>query len=278
MWRLTFGGEDHTSTNMRLKDQVVVVTGASMGIGEAVSRLFAAEGAFVVMASRDPGHLEAARQRVGKPEQVATFACDVSSRQQLDSLLQFTMQRCGHVDVWTNNAGFGLVDSVEKMDMAGCRSMFDTNLFGAIEAMQLVIPVMRRQGSGTIINVSSVAGYIAVPYMAAYGATKHALNCISKAARLELKDSGVHVVNVCPGYVKTNFSVNAVRGADRKRIGGGNVRGVTPERVARAILSGYLRNAREVVVPWRDRVAIWTYRRFPALVEAVMVRMSKSIE
>lgn len=249
-----------------------------MGIGEAVSKLFVAEGAVVIMASRDSGRLEAALQRVGRSEQVATFVCDVTSREQLQSLLRFTLDRYGRVDVWINNAGFGLVDSVEKMDMAECRRMFDTNLFGAIEAMQVVIPAMRERGSGTIVNISSVAGYIAVPYMAAYGATKHALNCISKAARLELQSTGVHVVNVCPGYVKTNFSQNAVRGADRKRIGGGNVRGITPERVARAVLYAYLRNKREVVVPARDRFAIWTYRRVPALVEAVMVRMSKAMK
>jgi short-subunit dehydrogenase len=182
------------------------------------------------------------------------------------------------VDGWINNAGFGLVDSLEKMDMAACRRLFDTNLFAVIEAMQRVIPVMRRQGSGTIVNISSVAGYVAVPYMAAYGASKHALNCITKATRLELKGTGVHVVNVCPGYVKTNFSENVVRGTDRRRIGGGNVRGITAERVAAAILSAYLHHKREIVVPARDRMMIWAYRRMPRLVESVMVRLSKQLK
>ncbi len=260
---------------MRLKDKVVVVTGASMGIGEAVVKVFAAEGATVVLASRDLAKLEAVRSRVGNAERTAAFACDVRSREQLANLLEFTLARFGRIDVWINNAGFGLIDSVEKMDMAECRRMFDTNLFAAVDAMQLVIPVLRGQGSGTIINISSVAGYIAVPYMAAYGATKHALNCMSKAARLELRNTGVKVMNVCPGYVKTQFSANAVRGSERKRIGGGEVRGISAERVARAILSGYLTGKKEIVVPARDRFAIWLYRTFPALIEMAMLKMSK---
>src|SRR5207237_2074256 len=100
-----------------------------------------------------------------------------------------------------NNAGFGMQDSVAQMEMAQCRMLFDTNLFGAIECMQLVAPVMKRQGSGTIINISSIAGHIPVPFMAAYAASKHALNAIGKAARMELAGSGVHVMTVCPGYI-----------------------------------------------------------------------------
>src|SRR5207237_7916799 len=101
-------------------------------------------------------------------------ACDVRRRQDIQNLLQAALQRYGRVDVWINNAGFGMQDSVAQMDMAQCRMLFDTNLFGAIECMQLVAPVMKRQGSGTIINISSIAGHIPVPFMAAYAASKHA--------------------------------------------------------------------------------------------------------
>ena len=262
---------------MQLHDKIVVVTGASMGIGEAVARRFTDEGAQVVMASRNLAALEEARTRIGNLARTVASACDVSSREQIDALLAFTLERHGRIDIWINNAGFGLVDSVEKMDMAECRRLFDTNLFGAIDAMQAVIPVMRSQGAGTIVNVSSVAGYIAVPHMAAYGATKHALNCFTKAARLELQGTGVNVVNVCPGYVKTNFSQNAVRGADRKRVRRSADYGITAERVAKAILLGCVANRREIVVPAVDRVLIWAYRRLPTLFESVMVRLSKPV-
>ena len=172
---------------MDLSEKVVVITGASMGIGEAIAKLFADHGASIVFSSRDQARAEAARARVGHPQQSLAVACDVCDPAQISALLRAALERFGRVDIWVNNAGFGVVDSIERMDRQAYRRMFETNCFGAIEAMQQVIPVMQRQGSGCIINISSVAGYIAVPYMGAYGATKRALNAISRAARLELE-------------------------------------------------------------------------------------------
>jgi short-subunit dehydrogenase len=261
---------------MRLDGKVVVVTGASMGIGEAIAKLFAQEGAKVVLSSRDLDRLEAARQRIGMLDRTMAVACDVADPTQSAALAQSTLARLGRIDVWVNNAGFGVVDSLERMDMAACRRVFDTNLFGAIQCMQQVIPVMRQQGSGCIINVSSVAGFIGVPYMAAYGATKHALNCISKATRAELAGTGVHILNVCPGFVATNFSENAVRGTDRKKMGGGG-RGISAEQVAQATLSGYLSGRREVIVPWFYNLVILAYRFLPGPIERAMRARMRSL-
>jgi uncharacterized protein len=255
---------------MRLQGQVVVITGASMGIGEAIAKVFADEGAQVVLSSRNVERLEAARERVGNLERTVAVACDVSDPAQAKALLQTTLERFGRVDVWVNNAGFGLVDSLQHMDMAACRKMFDTNLFGAIQCIQNVIPVMRQQGSGCIINVSSVAGFMGVPYMAAYGATKHAMNCISRATRVELEGTGVRILNVCPGFVATEFSANAIRGTVRNKMRAANQRGVPAEQVARATLRGYLRGQREVVVPWFYNLVILAYRVFPRLIERGM--------
>jgi short-subunit dehydrogenase len=254
---------------MRLDGKVAVVTGASMGIGEAIAKLFAQEGAKVVLSSRDLVRLEAARQRIGMLDRTVVVACDVADPAQSAALVQSTISRYGRIDIWINNAGFGVVDSLERMDMAACRRMFDTNLFGAIQCMQQVIPVMRQQGSGCIINISSVAGFIGVPYMAAYGATKHALNCISKATRAELAGTGVHILNICPGFVATNFSGNAVRGTDRKKMGDGG-RGISAEQVAQATLSGYLKRRREVIVPWFYNLVILAYRLLPGPIEKTM--------
>ena len=255
---------------MRLQGQVVVVTGASMGIGEAIAKIFADEGGNVVLSSRDLERLEASRARIAKPESTIAVPCDVSDPAQVKALLQTTIDRFGRIDVWVNNAGFGLVDSIELMDSNACRKMFDTNLFGAIQCIQDVIPVMRKQGSGCIINVSSVAGFIGVPYMAAYGATKHALNCISRATRVELRGTGVRILNVCPGFVDTQFSANAIRGTDRKKMRAANQHGVSAEQVARATLRGYIGNEREVVVPWFYNLVILAYRMFPSIIENAM--------
>lgn len=263
---------------MRLIGKVVVITGASMGIGEAVAKLCAAEGANVVLSSRDLERTESARQRIGNTERTLAVACDVCDRTQIEKLLQATLARFGRVDVWVNNAGFGLADSIEKMYMAVCRRMFDTNLFGAIDAIQVVAPVMREQGGGCIINVSSVAGSIAVPYSAAYGATKHALNCVSRAAHLELQGSGVQVMNVCPGYVSSEFAANLVRGNQSRKFGGGNKHGVSSEYVAEAMLRGYLTGKREIVVPWYYRPVIWLYRIIQGPLEQFMLSKVRPVE
>ena len=144
---------------MELDAKVAVITGASMGIGEELAKLLAARGATVVLTSRDAARAEAARARVGRPERTLALACDVRNREEIERVASLTLHNFGRIDIWINNAGHGLEDSVEKMDMAQCRSMFDTNFFGTVDAMQVVIPIMRRQGSGAIINISSVAGH-----------------------------------------------------------------------------------------------------------------------
>ncbi len=256
----------------QLQDKVVVVTGASMGIGEAIARLCAAEGASVVLTSRDAARAEAARVRIGRPEKTLALACDVRNREEIVRVLSLTLHNFERVDIWVNNAGHGLIDSIAMMDMAQCRSMFATNLFGALDAMQVVIPVMKQQGAGAIINISSVAGHVPLPYSAAYSGTKFALNAMSKAANVELNGTGVRVITVCPGYIATDFGHNAIKGTDRQRLSEAGHRGASVESVARATLKGYLKGKREVVVPWYYHFAIKWYQLFPGLVEWWMAR------
>lgn len=255
-----------------------MVTGASMGIGEAIVRRFLREGACVVLASRDLGRVEAARQSVGALDRTLAFACDVTVRDQVEALLHAAITRFGRVDIWVNNAGFGLVDSVERMDMAACRKLFDTNLFGAIECMQVVSPVLKQQRSGAIINISSVAGLIPVPYMGAYSASKHALISISGAARLELTPYGVQVNAVCPGYVRTEFNTRAVWGRETMRVGGASKRGITADRVADAVLKAYRSNRRLLIVPWSNIVLVGFYRLLPGLLNWGLLKMLRRMD
>jgi short-subunit dehydrogenase len=263
------------SNQLQVSGKVVVITGASMGIGEAIAKIFADGGASVVLLSRDAERAEAARGRVGHPERTLALACDVRNREEIDRVVGLTLHHFQRIDVWINNAGHGILDSVTNVDMAACRETFETNFFGALEAMQAVIPVMKQQGSGTIINVSSVAGHIPLPFHAVYSATKFALNAIGKAARIELKSSGLNVMTVCPGYVRTTFGANATKGKEQKQVRPARVRGITAERVARAVLRGYVKQKREVVVPWTMHPVIKIYQLFPGLVEWAMVRMAR---
>src|ERR1700719_2145174 len=161
-----------------LSGKVVVVTGASMGIGEAVAKIFADGGASVVLLSRDAERAEAARGRIGHLERTLGLACDVRHREEIDRVIGLTLHHFQRIDVWINNAGHGILDSVANVDMGAVRETFETNFFGAVEAMQAVIPVMKQQGSGTIINISSVAGHVPMTFHAVYSATEFALNAI----------------------------------------------------------------------------------------------------
>src|SRR6266567_1027504 len=261
---------------MDLSGKVAVITGASMGIGEAIAKMFADHGAEVVMLSRDAGRAEAARARIGHSEQTLALACDVRHREEIDRVIGLTSHHFQHIDIWVNNAGHGILDGVASVNMADCRETFETNFFGAVEGMKAVIPVMRQQGAGSIINVSSVAGHIPIPFHGVYSATKFAMNAIGKAARMELAESGVNVLTVCPGYVQTDFAANAVRGAEPKRVRPKSARGITAQRVARAVLRGCIKNKREVIVPWTMIPGVKMYQLFPGLVEWAMTRMAKN--
>src|ERR1700728_1080078 len=258
---------------MDLTGKIVVVTGASMGIGEAIAKSFADRGASVVLLSRDVARVETARARIGHPERTVGISCDVRHREEIDRVIALTVHHFERIDVWVNNAGHGLMDTVAEMAMSSCHDMFETNFFGAVSAMQAVIPVMRQQGGGTIINISSAAAHIPLPFHAAYSATKYALNAIGKAAGVELKNDGIHVLTVCPGYVRTDFGRNAVRGSELKRVRPAAVKGITAQRVARATLQGYLKHKREVIVPWTMYVPQKIYQLFPGLVEWAMAKM-----
>ncbi|HKB97563.1 MAG TPA: SDR family NAD(P)-dependent oxidoreductase [Terriglobales bacterium] len=260
---------------MEMDGKVVVVTGASMGIGEAIAKVFADEGASVVLLSRDASRAEAARHRVGHTDRTLAMACDVRNREDIDRALALTLHHFDRVDVWVNNAGVGIRDSVADMEMSACRELFETNFFGTIACTQSVVPALREAGGGDIINISSVAGHLPVPFMAIYCGSKFAMNAIGKGARLELKRDNINVLTVCPGYVRTGFGEHVV--ANRQfNVRPQSVQGVTAERVAQAAYRGYRKRKREVVVPWTMIPVIKLYQLFPGLVEWGMAKAMRS--
>ena len=260
---------------MKLQGKVAVITGASMGIGEAIAKLFLQEGAKLVLCARDLARMEAAVPRIGgTQENTLCLSCDVSQRSQVDVMVHAALRRFGKIDILVNNAGFGLNDSVENMDMGRFREMFETNLFGTVECMQAVIPAMRQHGGGDIVNISSVSGHIATPYMGGYAATKHAMQAIGMASRMELKRHNINVVTVCPGYIATDFSKNMIKGSQPERVGASARIGVGPEVVARDTLKAVLKRKRQALTPWFYWIFVKLYQNAPGLVEG---RIRKSL-
>jgi short-subunit dehydrogenase len=231
----------------------------------------------VVLLSRDASRAEAARHRIGHTDRTLAMACDVKHREEIDRALGLILHHFDRIDVWVNNAGVGMRDTVVDMDMHACREMFETNLFGTVACIQALVPVMREAVGGTIINISSVAGHIPLAFGAAYSATKFAVNAMGKGARMELQRDQIHVMTVCPGYVATDFGANMVanrRGQTRPQ----SVRGISAERVARAVYRGYRKNKREVIVPWTMHPVVKLYQLVPGLVEWGMAKMMNRSE
>ena len=199
-----------------------------------------------------------------------------ATREEIDRVLALTLHHFQRVDVWINNAGHGILDSVAQVDMAACRDTFETNFFGALSAMQAVIPVMRQQGFGAIINISSVAGHIPLPFHAIYSATKFALNAIGKAARSRTEKRRYPRADRLPGLRAHGFQRECHQ---RKRTEDecGQVRFGESARNAWRMrcLRGYLKKKREVIVPWTMHPMVKLYQLFPGLVEWAMARMAK---
>jgi NADP-dependent 3-hydroxy acid dehydrogenase YdfG len=227
---------------MELQHSVVLITGASSGIGAATARAAAEAGAKVVLAARREDRIEALAREL--PDALAVRT-DVTREGDLQAAVEQALERYGRVDVLVNNAGQGLHEPVERIRLDDLRAVLELNVVAALAAMQAVIPPMRRQGAGAIVNVSSGTTLHLMPGVAGYAATKAALNTLSSIARLELADAGIVVSTVFPRITDTDFHDTLRAGALRA----GAPRGHAPEQVAAVILDLVRSGEERAVLP-----------------------------
>ncbi|MEI9966558.1 MAG: SDR family oxidoreductase [Candidatus Moraniibacteriota bacterium] len=194
---------------MNIKDSVIIITGASGGIGLALARTLALQGAKVVLAARSADKLSALEHEIPGSFSVPT---DMHKPEDIENLVAKTVEHFGRVDILVNNAGQGLSAPVETINLDDYRSIMDLNVFSVVRAMQAVIPLMRKQGGGMIVNISSMVSKNLYPGLAAYASTKYALNAISLTARAELAPDKIVVSVFHPKMTATEFGQNS-RGA-----------------------------------------------------------------
>ena len=188
---------------MTHRSPVVLVTGVSSGIGRAVASAFAAKGYEVFGTSRNP-------QTTEPVFGVELVKLDVTDDASVTAAVSAVIQRAGRIDVLVNSAGFGVLGAAEESSVAQAQQLFDTNFFGLVRVTREVLPYLRAQGSGRIINISSVLGFLPAPYGALYAASKYAVEGYSESLDHETREFGVRTLVVEPAYTNTSFEANAI--------------------------------------------------------------------
>jgi short-subunit dehydrogenase len=253
---------------MNLRDKVVLITGASEGIGAACVAAFRSRGAKLALAARSRESLE----RVAGSDGLV-LAGDLMDRGARENAIESTVKRYGRLDVLVNNAGVGMYAPAWKAPLEEVRRMFELNLFVALELAQLAVPHMRQQGAGAIVNVSSIAGRVPLAWFTLYSASKFALSAMTAGLRMELRSLGIHCVEVCPGYVKTGFQQHALAGRPPDRLWRMRRFAITADQCAEALVQGVERGRRTVVTPRAGWLLMAARALFPRLVDAQMERI-----
>lgn len=258
-------------------NQVVVITGASTGIGRATSKHLARLGARVILAARaDPFLINLEQQIIKQGGRALAVPTDVADFTQVQRLVDTTLRHFGRIDVWVNNAAQTLFGTVEHTDVDEFRHLIEVNYLGQVHGTKAVLPVMRRQGRGIIIHVSSIEAYRSLPLQAAYAATKAAVVQFAAAARQELQDSNIKVCTVLPASVDTPFYDHA------RSKEGVKPRPVPPYYdpydVARAIELCIRRPRGEVIAGGAGRLLLLFGGLTPDLTDATIGRVARRLQ
>jgi short-subunit dehydrogenase len=256
----------------KLENRVAVVTGASSGIGRATAVALAARGASVVVVARRAEVLEEVVDecRAHGVEALAMPA-DVTDADAMATVARETAGRFGRIDIWVNNAAVSMFGAVDEGPVEHWHRVIETNVFGTYHGVRAVLPWMREQAGGVIINVSSVLGKYGAPYLSAYVASKHSVRALSDCVRQELFDlDDVHVCTVLPGPIDTPFFQHSANFSGRE------IKPIKPvidaHRVAHAIVSVCTRPRREAVVGGSSRQSLLLARLAPGLLERIVSR------
>lgn len=263
---------------MRFAGQVVWITGASSGIGEASAFAFAREGARLVLSSRRPAELERVRRACARADDHIVLPLDLARSETFPAAVAEAIARMGKIDVLVNNGGVSQRALAAEADEKVERALMEVDYFGPVALTKAVLPTMRARRAGHIVVVSSVMGYVGTPGRSTYAAAKHALHGYFDSLRAELWREGIRVTIVCPGYVNTAVSANAVgpRGESRGRSAATQTRGIPAQKCANALVRGVARGREEIVVGGWETAGIAMKRLAPWLLSRIVRRMKFS--
>jgi len=260
---------------MRSEGQIVWITGASSGIGEALAHELAERGARLVLSSRRREELERVRAACEHPDRHDVVPLDLADPDSLEAAAAEVLDRHGHVDVMVHNGGVSQRSLARETDMAVVRRLMEVDYFGTVALTQALLPSMRQRGEGRFVVVSSLVGKVATPLRSGYSAAKHALHGYFEALRAEEHGSGVRVTMVCPGFIRTRVTYNALTadGTPQDTMDRAQENGMSPETCAKKIARAVEEGRPEVLVGGWERVAVWAWRLSPAVYRWLIRKM-----
>jgi len=249
------------------KDKVVWITGASSGIGAALGSAFAAREATLLLSARRQDRLEAVRAACAHAERHRILPLDLTEAAIIPTAVDSVLSQQGRVDVLVNNGGITQRSLAKDTCLEVDRRIMETNYFGTVALTKAVLPSMLARRRGDIVVISSLIGHFSTPLRSAYAASKHALHGFFDALRAEVYADGLHVMLVCPGFIRTDISLHALTadGSPHASMDPSQAAGIAPEKCAARILAGLDRRKDEIVVGGRETRYLLLHRFFPAL-------------
>lgn len=264
---------------MNFSGQVVWITGASSGIGEALALRFAREGARLILSSRRPAELERVRRACERPDDHAVVPLDLTRSETFPGIVAAVLARHGHIDVLMNNGGVSQRARAADAALAVERALMEVDYFGPVTLTKAVLPSMLARRAGHIVVVSSVMGYVGTPGRSTYAAAKHALHGYFDSLRAEVWRENVKVTLACPGYVQTAVSANALGplGEKHGHTDETHRRGIPADRCAAKIVRGIARGREEIFGGGPEVAAIYLMRLAPWLFSRIVRRLKFSV-
>jgi short-subunit dehydrogenase len=257
----------------RFENKVVWITGASSGIGEAVAYQFAKEGAKLILSARRESELLKVKQNTQLPDnQVFILPIDIEKVEEIPVQTQKAIAAFGQIDVLVNNAGISQRGAVNDTDLEVYQRIMNLNFFGVIALTKAILPHFLERKTGHFAVTSSVTGKIGTPMRSGYAASKHALHGFFDSLRSEVFKDNIKVTLICPGYIRTNISYNALNadGSKHDRMDGNQEAGMSPEECARRIVNGIYNQKEEIYMGGKEVLGVYIKRFFPKLLSRIM--------